>query len=326
MATLDQLASQIRFQLEQLSKRNGHHEFEHLCRYLARARICSNILPATGPVSAYGDQGRDFETFRTYLHESPISNSSFIGLASEGPIAFACTLTEEERIESKIKSDIETIMRSGTPIIDIHYFCTTDVSSGLRHKKLQEWAKEVYDVLLEIHDGQAISEYLTDQDIFWIAVRFLNIPSELYPVSPSESGEQWYYRLLETWKQAEHPPKNYADFSEIKSAIRHATFADSVKRDLPFWIEQFELLIDSTPYEELKRRAIYETAVASLRGLGSMIGYEEQLSKYFDKVPSLTAPSDLEDAATLWTYCIGAHYHNALCANIGETTLLRKLV
>jgi hypothetical protein len=96
MATLDQLASQIRFHLEQLSARDGHHDFEHLCRHLARVRICSNILPATGPVSAYGDQGRDFETFRTYLYESPISNSSFVGLVFKGPIAFACTLTKKK--------------------------------------------------------------------------------------------------------------------------------------------------------------------------------------------------------------------------------------
>ena len=75
-----------------------------------------------------------------------------------------------------------------------------------------------YDVLLEIHDGQAISEYLTDQDIFWIAVRFLNIPSELYPIVPVENGEQWYFEYLKKWKDTENLPRNYSDFSEIKSA------------------------------------------------------------------------------------------------------------
>jgi len=312
MATLDQLASQIRFQLEQLSERNGHHEFENLCRWLARKRICSNILPATGPVSAFGDQGRDFETFRTYLLQSPIAESSFIGLVSEGPIAFACTLTKDKDIESKIKSDTEMIMGSGTPVVDIHYFCTADVTVGLRHRKLQEWAKEVHKIRLEIHDAQAISEYLTDPDIFWIAERFLNIPAEIYPTPPPKNGEQWYFKSLETRKQAEDPPSNYADFSEIKAAIRHATFTDSVKKDLPFWIGQMESLIASTSFDALKRKATYEIAVASLRGLGSMIGYEERLSTYFDKVPTLTDPSDLDDAATLCTYCVGAYNHNAV--------------
>lgn len=78
MANLDQIIAQIRFQLEQLSAKNAHHDFEHLCRHMTRARICTNILPATGPVSAGGDQCRDFETFRTYLGTTSIADSTFI--------------------------------------------------------------------------------------------------------------------------------------------------------------------------------------------------------------------------------------------------------
>ena len=329
MATLDQIAAQIRFQLEQLSERNGHHEFEHLCRWYARKRICPNILPATGPVSALGDQGRDFETFRTYLSQSNIANSSFIGSAPKGPIAFACTLTQRKGIKAKIKSDIKTIMQSGTSVIDIQYFCTTGIPSGLRHE-LQEWAKKEKNVLLEIHDGQAISENLTDQDIFWIAVQFLNIPAELYPTPAINDGEQWYFKLLETWKQTENHPNNYADFSEIKSAIRHATFTDSARKDLPFWIGQMESLINSTPFDVLKRKATYEIVVASLRGLGSMNGYEERLQTYFDGIPTLNDPSDIDDAATLCTYCVGAYQHNAIQVTVEDlnkwhTSIANKL-
>src|SRR5258705_9767409 len=92
MASIDQVISHIRFGLENLTSRNAHHEFEHLCRHLARARICSNILPATGSVALGGDQGRDFETFRTYLSSISLANSSFTGLAASKPIAFACSL------------------------------------------------------------------------------------------------------------------------------------------------------------------------------------------------------------------------------------------
>ena len=76
------IINRIRFALEQLSVKNQHHDFEHICRYIAKARICRNILPATGPVSKGGDQGRDFETFRSYLQESPINDSTFIVLIS----------------------------------------------------------------------------------------------------------------------------------------------------------------------------------------------------------------------------------------------------
>ncbi|MEE8270693.1 MAG: hypothetical protein V3R98_03030, partial [Alphaproteobacteria bacterium] len=59
------MISVIRFNISELKARNAHHDFEHLCRHLARLRVYSNVLPATGPVGAGGDAGRDFETFKT---------------------------------------------------------------------------------------------------------------------------------------------------------------------------------------------------------------------------------------------------------------------
>ena len=204
MASRDQIASQIRFQLDQLSARNGHHEFEHLCRHFARLRICSNILPATGPVSAGGDQGRDFETFRTYLSESPIAGSSFVGFASQEPVAFACTLTRKDNLKSKIKADIEAIMRGGMPIASIHYFCSSDLPVAQRHE-LQTWAGKKHSVHLEIYDGQAISETLAEPDVFWIATRYLAIPSEIYPIAPASEGDSWYIELLNKWRSSVTP-------------------------------------------------------------------------------------------------------------------------
>jgi hypothetical protein len=60
--TPDQVALVIAYALSRLSVHNAHHEFEHLCRHITRRRIASNIIPATGPVSAGGDGGADFET------------------------------------------------------------------------------------------------------------------------------------------------------------------------------------------------------------------------------------------------------------------------
>ena len=64
MADLEAVKFTIRFGLNQLSPKNAHHTFERLCFELTKRRICSNVLPATGPVSAGGDQGRDFERGR----------------------------------------------------------------------------------------------------------------------------------------------------------------------------------------------------------------------------------------------------------------------
>jgi hypothetical protein len=195
MATIDQVRAQIRFALEQLSARNGHHDFEHLCRHFARQRICSNILPATGPVSAGGDQSRDFETFQTYLASSPIAESSFVGRATENPLAFCCSL--QKSIRPKIKADIETVARSGTKVEAVYYFCSEDVAVAQRHE-LQTWAHNEFNIRLEILDGQAISEQLSDPDIFWIAEEHLEIPREIYPDRPSP--EKWYAERRSRWK------------------------------------------------------------------------------------------------------------------------------
>ena len=96
MANPSEVEAQVRFALSQLPVQNAHHEFEHICRYLVQQFICSNVLPATGPVSAGGDQGRDFETFRSYLREELGPHGAFLGLVSEGAIAFVCTTQADD--------------------------------------------------------------------------------------------------------------------------------------------------------------------------------------------------------------------------------------
>lgn len=301
MANIDQVVSQIRFQLEQLSARNAHHDFEHLCRYLTRARICSNIIPATGPVSAGGDQGRDFETFQTYLRASPIANSAFIGLISEKPIAFTCSLQKD--IIGKIRSDIEIIVASGTEVDTIYYFCVADIAVGKRHE-LQTWAKENHFVKLQILDGQAISELLSDSDVFWIAEKYLNIPGEIFPKKDDESG--WYQEVFKKWKERDYLNCTFAEFFELKAAARHATFSDSAQHDLPFWIGLLEKFIEDSVSQQLRRKAIYEVAYLSLRGLGTLENQEDSLREYLDSITRLEDPVDLQDATTVLNLCIGA--------------------
>ena len=116
-----QLTAEIRFQLSELSAKNGHHEFEHLARHLARARLYPNILPATGPVSAGGDGGRDFETFRTGVVYPFTAGSTFSDRSSQDrKVAFAVSL--EKKIEQKIKKDIDVILTK-SQVDEIIYFC-----------------------------------------------------------------------------------------------------------------------------------------------------------------------------------------------------------
>jgi len=313
-----QIITQIRFALEQLSERNAEHEWEHLCRHLARSRICSNILPATGPVQAGGDQGRDFETFRTFLEKSSLSKRSFVGLISDKPIAFTCTIEKAKGIASKIRKDISTIMSSGTCPENIYAFCTCDVVVAKRHK-LQEWAKSTHSTHLEIIDGAAVAEFLCDHELFWLAQRYLQLPSELFPSMPVNAEEDGsYISNLDRWRLETRPAQTFADFSDIRSAARTALgpFAyDENGRhvhrhdrpELPFWIDRLDEIATHAGFYALRRKALYEATVLRLRGLGTLVGQEDRLRLYFSQVAELEDSADLEDFQVLLTYVITAN-------------------
>ncbi|MEU0687755.1 hypothetical protein [Streptomyces uncialis] len=181
MSTPTDLATIIGFGLSRLRIQNRHHDFEHLCRDLARARIASNILPATGPVAGSGDQGRDFETFHTYLANTLTSTSTFIGRAASNTITFACTV-QQNGLLAKISADVKAICSQGTPVQRIYFFCTEPLRTSDRHNA-QDWTSREYGIALEVLDGPAISELLSEHDVFWIAKTHLHLPAELTPPS-----------------------------------------------------------------------------------------------------------------------------------------------
>jgi hypothetical protein len=163
-----ELKDYIRYQLAQLGARNGEHEFEFLCFELARLRHVSNLQSATGPVKAGGDQGRDFESYRTYLAGTAIARSAFAALASTELVVGACTLNKQTL--TKIRADL--------------YFCEPDIPVAKRHE-LQTECKTLYGATLDLFDGPAIADQLSDADTFWIAELYLSVPAEFYPRSKS---------------------------------------------------------------------------------------------------------------------------------------------
>jgi len=310
MATHRELEAQIRFQLDQLTVRNGHHDFEHLCRHLARNRICSNILPATGPVAAGGDQGRDFETYEAFVQD-PLEWSVFVGEASNLHLTFACTL-QKDGIASKLKSDVKGIMISGGPVDAIYFLCVTDIPVSKRHE-LQAWASSKYDVSLEIHDGQWISQELCQRDIFWIAQQYLGIPRAMVPDSLLEDDS--YRELYHRWEDSR--PCSLAELLDASYGLRAATKVDGPSEDLAFWLDRVDP--DSVP-QHLRRHAIYETALASLRGRKSMEGLEPFIREYFASALELSRLSDLDDASVMLGFCVGASGLQVLDISIDEIT------
>ena len=261
-----------------------------------------------------GDQGWDFETFRTFLSQSQLRDRSFVGLISARPLAFPCTL--QKAVKNKVKSDVTTIMSSGTSVDGVYFFCTRDLDVAKRHE-LQDWARNIHPVSLEIFDGEAMWELVTEPDLFWLAERYSQLPSELLPAVSTEAAQDWYSRTLSKWRKSSHPARSFADFSEARRAARRALgpmetdeqgkpTTDYKLPELPFWIERLDEIAANDIGGLLRRCALYEASVARLRGLGSLIGQEAVLRLYFAQVPQLEDGADLEDAGVLLSCMVTA--------------------
>jgi hypothetical protein len=293
----------IRFQLSQLSARNAEHEFENLAFEVARLRVVPNLLPATGPVQAGGDQGRDFETYRTYLTQSQLGTSAFATVATGTIVVGACTL--DKQIVQKIKRDLRLIFGGGTRPSLVAYFCEQDLPVAKRHS-LQDYCRKEYAAELEIFDGQALAELLADRDTFWIAEQFLSIPAAAWPQEPVDAS---YAAMRTKWVDANTTPQNYADFLDIKQGLRIATREEGAKPDLLGWLNVMHKFLDVTVPDRLLQKARYEIAVAELRGRGSLDPALPLVTALFDNLSLDQTPAELLDAAVLAVYASGALVH-----------------
>jgi hypothetical protein len=82
----------LRYRLDEMASRNEHHRFEEIAARVARRRISVNILIATGPVSAGGDQQRDAESYTTRIPNELPHSAGFAAAASTDPVVIACTV------------------------------------------------------------------------------------------------------------------------------------------------------------------------------------------------------------------------------------------
>ena len=307
MATPVEAAALIRFALAQLPAHSSHHTFEEICRHLARQFICSNVLPATGPVSAGGDQGRDFETFRTYLRKELGPHAGFLGLVSEGTIAFVCT-TQSEGVPAKVAKDIAKIRASGHPVHEIRAFSLASVPVAARHK-LESDMQQQHAIRLEFFDAEAITELLATPEGFWIAEQFLALPADVRPSQQldDEDLSAWYLELRSRWREKRTPDPTLGDLIDMKAGLREATFRREARADLPLWLGLIrEMLADPALPVPARQRARYELVVATLRGLGGLRPVDEVARAYLNDSLTESEPARIEDASVLLMYAKGA--------------------
>ena len=298
----------IRLALGTLAADNAHHQFEHLCRHLTRHRIASNILPATGPVSAGGDQGRDFETFRTYLAGELPFALGFLALASADVVVFACTI-QRDGLRGKFEHDIKSICAQGTHVDRICIFATASVATRLRHD-LQEWAAQEYQVALEILDEAALAEWLAEPDLYWIAEEYLHLPAELAPQAERAGDETqlpgWYAELRAYWQEPGRQPVTLGDLFDLRQGLRHGTRPGPARADLAGWLTLMTRLAERTPYPDARLRAVYEIAAARVQGAAELRPADTLIRRFIDEVQHTDDPALLLDASVLIQFCVTA--------------------
>lgn len=301
-----ELVQQIKFALARLGDSNRHHDFENICLEFARQRISANFLPATGPVSGRGDQGRDAETFWSNLaHEADRETSAGRARVGDETVVLACTL-QARSLSAKLASDLAAITERGTSVDRVLYFVNSPVPVGDRHMWIAT-ARTDFEVELEVFDLEALSVHLADPDLFWVASEYLRIPTDAAPAVPAESGlPDWYLEIRERWRQAGRGPSTFGDLAEARFLARAATWNDDARPDLEFALELLgQLAVNESA--EIRWQAAYEICVATYRGTDDFRSIEARLLELVDTaIAEQLDPVYLHDAAVLLTYGVGA--------------------
>jgi hypothetical protein len=275
---------------------------------------CPNVLPATGPVSAGGDQGRDFETFLTYLRGQIRDVGLFLGLSGEDTVVFCCTLQSDD-LQRKVRNDLATVCGTGTDVDAVVYFAEADVAVAARHNLIED-VRSAHGVKLELIDGQAISELLSGPDSFWIAVEFLDIPAQFAP-RHAEDEPAWYQSDRTRWLNRTSPALTSGDLVDLTGCVRYATNSPTNRGDIEMWLERLRPLQDH-PERGIRQRARYETAVARLRGQEDMRPADGLVRDFLNEAIWEPMPGQLYSASILHQYAEGAWLHGTTGLSLDE--------
>ena len=301
--------SYIGWRLHQLPARNEHHMFEEIATRIARKRISSNILVATGPVSAGGDQGRDAASYPTRIPDELPHAAGFSASASTAPVVIACTL-QKDNLKSKVLGDLASICRPDAANVDVvAFFSLHPIPEATTHE-LQKTARETYDLELTIFSGNKIATLLAEPDLIWVARHYLELPGDMVPPTDGDAAPDWYADLLEDLRLNHGPAAlTFAAQGEVTRGLRHATYDADTNADLPEWLDfMAAFLTDREPADEgsgdteLSFRACYEIAVAKFRGQGTAADSEDLIHRAVEYACNTERPDILSDTVTLVSY------------------------
>jgi hypothetical protein len=315
----DELAKYIQYRLGMLGEENAHHRFEELCFRIARATVASHLLPPTGPVSAGGDQGRDFESYRIDGAGGNVTRIFARSLTAKDTLVFACTTQKgsDADLVRKVKHDVATACaRDPKPTVFYFYAASVTLAPAARHD-VQDWARNEHAVVLEIIDQRSIAEVLADPSNVWLAQHYLAVPDGMTPQpSGGPARQEWYEQAK---RRFGNPNERYivthAELDLVVRCARHAWETDGLEPDDGLWLD---LLADlwGAPgglNNETGLRAFYEAFVYLLRGR-ERCGLEAHIPAYVSGLVSVDDLGLVRDVQCFASYLVGgvARGHIAL--------------
>ncbi len=119
----------------------------------------------------------------------------------------------------------------------------------------------------------------------------------------SEQEDDWYVKTKGDW--ASYQPEEYTigDFIAIRVAAIHSMYTQYLNYDIKFWIKLLQdVAIKETRNQGIKRKAIYEIVVFSLRVLKKMDNRREDILYYLNSIELFVNSEDLDEAVMLLNY------------------------
>jgi hypothetical protein len=209
------------------------------------------------------------------------------------------------------------------PTDEVVYFCEANVPIAKRNE-LMRWASSKHGLELQIFDGTAIAEMLAEAEVFWIAQEFLHLPAEAFPTVAG--NENLYQEHYTRWQTKTPLLLSTSDFLEVKFGLRRATFESEARPHLLHWLALMDKFRAPPATRDTARAAAYEIAVANFRGKNDLNPAKELVVDYFSDVETWLAPSDLQDAATLVVYAVGAWSLRQLTCDLSEICAWRHRI
>ncbi len=331
-ANPEELAKYIQYRLGMLGEENAHHRFEDLCFRVARATVASHLVPPSGPVSAGGDQGRDFESFRVDGAGGNVTRIFAESVTPSDTLVFACTTQRgsDADLGRKVKHDVSTACgREPKPTVIYFYAASVTLAPAARHA-LQDWARKEHAISLEIIDQRAIAENLTDPPNRWLAQHYLAVPEGmLQHADGGPARPDWYEEAKRRFADPdERVIATHAELDLVVRCARHAWETKGLEVDDGLWLDLLSDLWGSPDglSTEHGLRAFYEAFVYLLRGR-ERCGLEAHIPQYVEELVRADELSLTRDAQCFASYLVGGVARGHIALDRGTArTLFHTLV